>query len=238
MATFVLVHGAMHGAWCWRPVEERLRAAGHRCHAPTLAGCGDRAHLLTRETSPTTHVDDLLAALFMEDLSEVVLVLHSYSGVLAGPVVERAGGRIARVVGAGAFLADPGQSAADMEPAEVMTRYRHLVDTQGDGWRVPASPGFVHQWGVPPDLEQFVGERLTDFPARCVTDAVHFDPAPLAALPGDYVVHTAPAMQSLEASATMARARGWRMHEIHTGHDMMLVDPDATARLLMEIASR
>ena len=61
--------------------------------------------------------------------------------------------------------------------------------------------------------------------------------AELAGLPGDYVVHTAPAMQSLEASATMARARGWRMHEIHTGHDMMLVDPDATARLLMEIAS-
>ena len=97
----------MHGGWCWRPVEALLREAGHVAHAPTLTGMGDRAHLLSPQVGLDTHVRDVVATLRMEDVRDGVLVLHSYAGVLAGPVVEQAQERVGRVVAMGAFLVDP-----------------------------------------------------------------------------------------------------------------------------------
>jgi len=237
VATFVLIHGAMHGGWCWRPVEALLRRAGHEAHAPTLTGMGDRAHLLSPDVGLDTHVRDVLATLRMEDVHDAVLVLHSYAGVLAGPVVHRAEGRVGRVVAAGAFLVRPGESLADVEPPDVMDRYRRLVAEQGQGWRVPASPAFMDQWSVPEHLRPVVGPRLTDFPARCVDDRVAYDRAVLDALPRDYVEHTAPPLASLAGTMERARVDGWRMHRIATGHDLMLEDPAGTARLLMETAT-
>lgn len=237
MSTFVLIHGAMHGGWCWRAVESRLRAAGHEAHAPTLTGCGDRAHLATPAVGVGTHVDDVLAVLRMEQVHDAVLVLHSYSGVLAGPVADAAGHRLSRVVAMGAFLADPGEALADVEPPASVQRYREMAMEHGDGWRVPATSAFLEQWAVPARLRDSVGERLTDFPWRCVEEPVMYDPAPLAALACHYVEHVTPPLASLDASAARARQRGWHMHRMRTGHDMMLADPEATARLLMEIAS-
>jgi pimeloyl-ACP methyl ester carboxylesterase len=237
VATFVLIHGAMHGGWCWRPVEALLRGAGHEVHAPTLTGCGDRAHLATPATGVGTHVDDVLATLRMEEVREGILVLHSYSGVLAGPVADAAGDRLSRVVAMGAFLAGPGESLGDVEPPEVAARYRRLAAGSPDGWRIPASAEFLAQWSVPDPLRDSVGRRLTDFPLRCVEEPVMHDPAPLAALPRDYVEHVSPRLHSLDGSVDRARREGWRMHRIATGHDLMLADPAGTARLLMEIAS-
>ena len=237
MATFVLIHGAMHGGWCWRPVEALLREAGHLAHAPTLTGMGDRAHLLSPEVGVDTHVADVVATLRMEDVRDGVLVLHSYAGVLAGPVARAAGSRVGRVVAMGAFLADPGECLADVEPPGVVERYRRLVADEGQGWRVPASAAFMDQWSLPDGLRGVVGPRLTDFPARCVDDRVAYDRAALDALPRDYVEHTAPRLASLAATVERARERGWRMHQMATSHDLMLEDPAGTARLLMEIAS-
>ena len=92
MATFVLVHGAMHGGWCWREVRQRLSGTGHEVYTPTLTGQGDRRQQLTREVGIATHVTDLTELLWFADLRDVHLVLHSYAGVLAGPVAERAAG--------------------------------------------------------------------------------------------------------------------------------------------------
>lgn len=227
----------MHGGWCWRPVEALLREAGHVANAPTLTGMGDRAHLLSPQVGLDTHVRDVVATLRMEDVRDGVLVLHSYAGVLAGPVVEQAQERVGRVVAMGAFLVDPGESLADVEPREVMDRYRRVVAEQGQGWRVPASPAFMDQWSVPNDLRASVAPRLTDFPARCMDDAVAYDRAVLDALPRDYVEHVAPPLASLARTVDRARGNGWRMHQIATGHDLMLEDPTEAARLLMEIVS-
>ena len=89
MATFVLVHGAMHGGWCWHDVQRRLAQRGHDVHRPTLSGQGDRRAGLTLDVGVTTHVQDLEELLWFEDLSDVHLVLHSYAGILAGPLAER-----------------------------------------------------------------------------------------------------------------------------------------------------
>jgi pimeloyl-ACP methyl ester carboxylesterase len=238
MTTFVAVHGAMHGGWVWSPVRRLLEAEGHELHSPTLTGQGDRAHLLDQSVGVETHVEDVAATLYFEDVSNAVLVLHSYAGVLAGPIVERCSDRISAVVLAGAFYARTGQCLLDVEPPETAERYRAIADQGGDGWRLPATDAFLAQWGITdPELAAIVGPRLTDFPLKAQTDKVEFDPAPLAALPRTYIEHTAPPLPSLSASINAALEDGFAHRTIATGHDLMLADPRGTAKLLAEITA-
>jgi len=236
MGAVVLVHGAMHGGWCWAPVADRLRAAGHRVLTPTLTGQGDGAHLLTPEVGLATHVEDVERAVWFEGVDRVTLVLHSYAGVLAGPLADRLGSRLATVVAAGAFLVAPGECLLDAEPPETAERYRSLVAGPGEGWRVPASDAFLDQWGVTdPDLRAFVAPRLTDFPARCLTDPADYDADALRSVRRVYVEHTAPPLPSLGASVARARSEGWEMLTVAAGHDLMLAAPGATADLLLDL---
>ena len=236
MATTVLVHGAMHGGWAWAAVADRLRAEGHTVFTPTLTGQGDRRGGLSPSVGVPTHVADLTELLWFEDLHDVVLVLHSYAGVLAGPVVEACADRIRSVVYAGAFVVRPGESLADVEPPAVAERYREAAEEHGDGWRIPATSAFLAQWAVTdPALLACVGPRLTDFPLKSVTDAVAFDPEPLAAVPRTYLAHPPPPRPSLADSRATAVADGATLRTIAAGHDMMLADPDGTAALLSEL---
>ncbi len=237
MATFVLVHGAMHGGWCWREVRRRLSGNGHEVYAPTLAGQGDRRQGLTPQVGIATHVADLTELVWFEDLRDVHLVLHSYAGVLAGPVAEQAAGRLASVTFLAAFIAGPGQSLLDIEPVDVALRYRELAASAGHGWFVPASPQFLDQWGITGRaLRARVAPRLTDFPLRCLTDPVRFDPRALDVTRKVYVNHTQPPLASLQASFDLAAAAGWETHQLPYGHDLMLEAPKETATLLEAIA--
>ena len=226
MATFILVHGAMHGGWCWRDVHRRLSQRGHDVHRPTLTGQGDRRSGLTPDVGVDTHVGDLDELLWFEDLSDVHLVLHSYAGVLAGPLAERAEERLASIVYLGAFVTGPGQSLLDVEPLEVAERYRRQAAEAGEGWFLPATDAFLEQWGIEDAaLRQWVGPRLTDFPFRCQMETTQFD-----------VAHTDPPLPSLGRFAKAAIAAGWETHELACGHDMTLAAPDETADLLERIA--
>src|SRR3954453_21148411 len=98
MATFVLVHGAWHGGWCWRRVAPLLRVAGHAVYTPTLTGLGERAHLLTREVGLETHIRDTVNVLECEELNDVILVGHSYGGIVITGTAERAPERVGHLV--------------------------------------------------------------------------------------------------------------------------------------------
>ena len=234
----MLVHGAMHGGWCWRDVQRLLVARGHDVHRPTLTGQGDRRGALTPDVGVSTHVRDIEELLWFEDLSEVHLVLHSYAGVLAGPLAERAHDRLASVVFFGAFVTAPGQSLLDVEPPDVAERYRRQAAEDGEGWYLPATDAFLEQWGIGDAAARaFVGPRLTDFPFRCQLEPTDFDPGPLTRLRKVYVRHTDPPMASLEPFYEAAVAAGWETHELSSGHDMMLAAPEATADLLARIAA-
>ncbi|MEU8825637.1 alpha/beta hydrolase family protein [Streptomyces sp. NPDC048636] len=236
VATFVLVHGAMHGGWCWAQVRRRLTAAGHEVFTPSLTGQGERRDALTREVGPATHVRDLTDLLWFEDLTDVHMVLHSYAGVLAGPLAEAAIGRLASLTYLAGFVVEPGECLLDVEPSRVADRYRQLARDQGEGWFLPPAPAFLEQWGIPDDRRAHVGERLTAFPLRCQTEPVHYAPAPLTALPLTYLRHTRPPLESLDLSYARAVRAGWDIREIACGHDVMLAEPDRTAELLEAIA--
>jgi pimeloyl-ACP methyl ester carboxylesterase len=238
MATFVLVHGAMHGGWCWQDVSARLRGVGHTVHMPTLTGQGERRHQLTRDVGVSTHVDDLTELLWFEDLHDVYLGLHSYSGVLAGPVIEHCHERIAAVLYLAAFLVHSGECLLDVEPPETATRYQQLAASQGDGYRIPATDAFLDQWGVTDAAARaWVGPRLTDFPLKCAADVVTYDEAALAATRQVYVRHTDPPLANLDISWSRAVDARWETHDLACGHDLMLAAPDETAALLGELSA-
>ncbi len=238
MATFVLVHGAMHGGWCWNLVRRQLTHLGHEVFTPTLTGLGDRRQSLSPAVGVESHVVDLTDLLYFEDLYEVNLVLHSYAGIVAGPVVERVVDRMSSVTFLGAFVVEDGQSLLDVEPPEVRARYVELATAAGQGWRIPADDSFLAQWGVPEDLRPIVGPRLTDFPLRCATDAVRYDSTALQSVRRSYIRHTEPLLASLEQSYDRAVLLGYATFDIACGHDAMLDDPVGTVALLLKIVSQ
>ena len=112
--TFVLVHGAWHGGWCWRRVADRLTAKGHYVVAPTLSGVGERSHLKAEDIDLTTQIEDVVGEIKWKDLDGVVLVGHSYGGMVITGVAEQLGKRISAIVYLDAFLPADGQSLFDI----------------------------------------------------------------------------------------------------------------------------
>src|ERR1700690_1514418 len=136
MATFVLVHGSFHGGWCWQNVARLLRPSGHEVYAPTLTGLGERSHLATPKTGLELHIQDILQVLEYEDLHDVVLVGHSYAGLIITSVAEQVPQRVARLIYLDAFIPHEGKSAFDLMPG-TEKQWAQTAVSQGDGWLVP-----------------------------------------------------------------------------------------------------
>ena len=108
--TYVLVHGAWGGGWAWRDVADRLRARGHEAYRPTLTGLGERRHLATEDVGLDTHIEDVVNLLVFEQLHDVVLVGHSYGGMVISGVADRVPERIAYRIYIDAFVPEDGES--------------------------------------------------------------------------------------------------------------------------------
>jgi pimeloyl-ACP methyl ester carboxylesterase len=135
--TFVLVHGAWHGGWCWRKVVPLLASAGHRVLAPTLTGLGERSHLVTPEVDLDTHIQDINAVFHYEDVRDAVLVGHSYGGMVVAGAAPSLIHRLGSVVYLDAFLPEDGKALQDYV----------ALRAPDDAWRLPA-PGTPPRFGV------------------------------------------------------------------------------------------
>ncbi len=235
MAVFLLVHGAMHGGWCWRRLTPYLEKQGHEVFTPTLTGMGERSHLLTRETGLYTHVEDMLGVLKFEDLSDVIVVGHSYAGLVITQLAESASGRIQRLVYLAAFLAGDGGCLFDVQAKATQEFYLDWSGRMGNGWRLPPSEAFLARWGVTdPDDIAWVAPRLTDFPMKCLFDTLDLKKHESERLPKAYIHCTQEPMASaLKSFAETAKANGWGYGEIDAGHDVMVTDPGKLAELLL-----
>lgn len=137
MPTFVLVHPAWFGGWCWKKVVPALQSAGHTVHTPTLTGLGERAHLAGPEVGLGTHIADVVSALVFEDLDAVTLVGSSSGGTVVTAVADSVPERIERVVYLDAFVPADGQSTSDLVAPDRWAAMEHLVAAEGDGWLLP-----------------------------------------------------------------------------------------------------
>ena len=124
MATYVLVHGAGHGGWCYQRVARLLRAEGHEVYTPSLTGLGERAHLLTPHVGLDTHIADIVSLLEHEDLTDVILAGHSYGGIVITGAADRALNRVAQLVYLDAAILYNGESLHDVTPALAMMRWK------------------------------------------------------------------------------------------------------------------
>jgi pimeloyl-ACP methyl ester carboxylesterase len=138
--TYVLVHGFWVGAWVWRPVADALRERGHVVHAIDLSGLGERAHLASPEIGLTTHIDDVVHLLEQQDLHDVVLVGHSYGGLVTAGAADRVPERVARLVYIDSGPLPNGMAQADFEGPDARAANQALVMAEGQGWQLPPPP--------------------------------------------------------------------------------------------------
>ncbi|HEY1827236.1 MAG TPA: alpha/beta hydrolase [Acidimicrobiales bacterium] len=237
MATYVLVHGGGHGGWCYQRVAHLLRAAGHDVYAPTLTGLGERAHLLDDTVDLSRHVEDVVAVLHYEDLRDVILVGHSYGGMVITGIADRSPERVGRLVYLDAATPVNGQSLRDVAGPviEAVRPFGKVVDgMELVLWPAPDA-GLLYGVTDPGDLA-FMADRLTPHPWKCFEQPLSLrNEAALWAIPQYHIVCTS--TLATRDSAQMARAREeGRLWDIDTGHDLMLTEPQRTAEALMEVA--
>jgi pimeloyl-ACP methyl ester carboxylesterase len=244
MATFVLVHGAWHGGWCWRKLTPLLRAAGHEVFAPTLTGLGERAHLAQADVGLTTHVQDVVNVLEYEDLAGVVLVGHSYGGMVITGAAHQAPGRLAHLVYLDAFVPADGQSMLDLGPPERRPNMEARVRAEGDGWRLPSLQPvpweqFVRDVYLVTDEAEvaWLAARLGPQPFQTMTEPVRAANPEAAALPRTYIRCLQYPNPAFDGFAEQARqpGSGWRYHTLPTSHDAMVTLPRELAALLLAI---
>jgi len=237
MATFVLVHGAWHGGWCWVRVRDRLAAAGHRVFTPTLTGLGARKHLLTRDVNLDTHITDVVNLLEAEELSDVVLVGHSYAGAVTPGVVDRAPGRIAQLILLDAMMVEFGEAPIELSPPEVAAARRAQVEREGEGYKLLAPPAEIFGVSDPADVA-WVARRLTPHPFGTYTTKLAQRGAGLGSVPRTYIDCVSPALQTINPSRARVRAkREWRLLELATGHDAMVTAPRELAEMLERLTA-
>ncbi|MEM7525924.1 MAG: alpha/beta fold hydrolase [Pseudomonadota bacterium] len=133
MSDYVLLHGAWHGGWCWARVAEILRARGHRVTTPTQTGLGERAHLLSPDITLTTFCEDLRFHLDYEEVTDAVLVGHSFAGAPLSYAAERSGARIARLVYFDAAIVFAGETPLSSSPPDVAALRRQLAEDSSGG---------------------------------------------------------------------------------------------------------
>ena len=230
--TFVLVHGACHGGWCWTRVARLLRAAGHEVFTPTLTGFGERAHLLNHDVGPATLVQDVVAVLETEELSDVVLVGHSFGALVCIGVADRLAHRLRRLVLLDGVVVEPGEPGFAGLPADAVAGRIAAAQVSSGGLSYPPPPASAFGLTDPDDLA-WVGRRLTPHPLRTYTDSFGLR-APLGnGVPVSYICCTAPAYPAIASAHAIVKREGWEWRELATGHDAMISAPKLTVEALL-----
>ena len=243
MASFLLVHGAWHGAWCWRRVSEALVRAGHRAHAVTLTGIGERSHLLTPAIDLETHITDVIAALEAEELDEAVLAVHSYAGMLGTAVADRLPGRLRHLIYVDAVVPKPGESWSSTHASATRSARLAAAANSPDRSFPPPDPAV---FGLSEADHAWVQRRQTPHPGGTYEAPLSFDPQRVARVPRTFVNCMRPPLATIDAiRPRVSDPRFWdgawlpgsRVVTLETGHDPMISAPEDLTRVLLDCAA-
>lgn len=238
MATYVLVHGGAHGGWCYRKVAVRLRAAGHDVYTPTMTGVGERSHLVSPAVDLDLHIRDIAAVLHYDDLRDVILVGHSYGGMVITGVADRAADRVGRLVFLDAANPVNHQSLVDVSGPIILAVRPVGKVVDGVELVLLPSPDAGTLYGITdPDDLAWMADRLTGHPWKCFEQKLELtNEDALWAIPQYHIVCTSTLATRDPELMSKARTEG-RLWDIDTGHDLMITQPEAVADALLEIAA-
>ena len=232
MADIVVAHGAWSAGWAWKKMRPLMAARGHVLWTPTYTGLGERAHLATPEVNLSTHITDVVQMLEMEDLRDVVLIGHSYGGMVATGVADRVPERLAQLIYLDAFAPEDGQSLA-MLTGQDPGAMRAAAE---DGWKSPPRP-------LPPDTPRadvaWVAARRMSHPVECFTQPIRLTGAG-SNLPRHYIY----ALRKDDRDSfgrfhqRALTTPGWTSHQIDASHSPHITAPQALAELLDAIIGR
>jgi pimeloyl-ACP methyl ester carboxylesterase len=248
MAVYVLVGGGWLGGWCWRPVARRLREEGHDAYPVTLTGLGERVHLASPKVDLETHITDVVNLIGFEDLREVVLLGHSYAGVVVTGAADRVPERISQLVYLDTGPIPDGTALIDTFPPEVREHVERQVEESGGGWRFPVPPReelatFGSLEGLDDARLESLRARAVDQPFGTFTQPLRLENPAREALPKVGILCSF----SLEEVRTIIdsgnpvfremASPSWRFVELPTGHYPMFSRPEDLASVLLHISS-
>ncbi|MBU6259431.1 MAG: alpha/beta hydrolase [Burkholderiales bacterium] len=239
LTPIVLIHGAWGGAWIWRRVLAPLRAAGHEVHAVTLTGDGERAHLRRREIRLADHVADVVALVAAEELEGVLLVGHSYGGMVAtgaaDRLLERRAGAVQGLIYVDAMVPLPGEGWGQKHGPEIVAA-RTAAAQANDGALPAPDPA---DFGLAGADRDWLLRRQVPHPFGPYRDPLAFDGARWAALPRAFIDCVAPAYPTIAAMRERVRALpGFEVVTMATGHCPMVSSPQELVRHLLALAQR
>jgi pimeloyl-ACP methyl ester carboxylesterase len=235
---FVLIHGAFHGGWCWRFVAERLTAAGARVFTPTMTGLGERAHLLSPTVGLETFIADAIGVIAAEELDGIILVGHSFGGIVISAVADRMPSCIRHLVYLDALIPKDGCSALSRLPeATAVARVRAARASLG-GLGIPAPPAAAFDVPAGP-ARDWLQRRLTPHPLAAYADPIRLAHPVGNGLKRTYIRCAQPIYETVRAShEAVAADPAWTCVDLQTGHDAMITAPDALADLLLGLAAQ
>ena len=235
MTIFVFVPGAWHGGWVCRKVAGPLRAKGHRVFTPTLTGLGECAHLASLDVDLDTHIQDIVGLLEKEELSDVVLVGHSYAGMVITGVADKAANRLRGLVYIDAFVPESGMSMQANNPSR-FAMFAKLVDDEGnDTMILPADAGM---WSVVDEADvEWLNRRLTPQPINTYTQPLIHDVNFAAFDSLTYIYAAGNKLGQFDKYADKFSADpAWQYYSVGCGHEVMVDRPDQLVEILTEVA--
>lgn len=224
-----------HGGWCWSRVADILRARGHLVTTPTHTGLGERMHLMAPSITLETFVADVVNHLRWEDLSEVVLVGHSFGGAPISGAADRVPERIASLVYLDAAILENGETWFGMLPPDLVAERTQMAEDSSGGVSLPPAP--PESFGVTDrDDAAWLAQRLTPHPFATLITPLRLEHPCGNGLPAHYVACTAPVYPPTLLCRARAQERGWPVSPLASGHDAMVTHAAATADLLESLA--
>jgi pimeloyl-ACP methyl ester carboxylesterase len=240
MANIVFVHGGFHGGWCWAKVAKILRSQGHDVFTPTLTGLGERVHLLSQSIGLDTHINDIVNVIRYEELHDVILVGHSYGGMVVGCVADQMADRIQSIIYLDAFIPKNGQNMFADQIERARTELEELAREKGDGWWVPPVNPKGKILGLTNEEEiSWLSRCLTAHPLKTFTDIAKLD-GNTNEIDKYYIYCTQkPHGSSFKKYADEARiSPEWTLFEIDAHHDPMISVPEELCELIKKTNRR
>jgi pimeloyl-ACP methyl ester carboxylesterase len=232
--TFVLVHGAWHGGWCWRRVADMLEKKGHKVYTPTLTGLGERSHLMSKDINLDTHIADIVNLIKWEDLRDICLVVHSYGGWPGSGVIEHTLDRISSIVWLDAFKPQDGQRGFDFASEFSRKALTEAIARGEAGRPAPKAEAFF----VNEKDRAWVDAKMTSQPNGVALQPIKLTGAREKVAKKTYiraVKYPQPAFD--RAYAECKTDRTWRTFEATgCGHDVMVDAPEWLTDTLLQVS--